>query len=328
MKRFISVILAGVLILSLCSCGAKESELYAMYSDDTNVVNTDIGEYVIGQTMPLLTEGKICIIDSASLSADENLHCKAALVVDITHNKFIQGQDIYTSIYPASVTKLLTALLIFKYGNLDDTYTIKEDNCGITEAGAQLMGFKKGDVITIKDLLYCLLLYSGNDSATALADYLSGSDAEFATLMNEEAKKLGCTGTHFTNPHGLHDVNHYTTAYDQYMILRHLMDYEMFVTISSTVDYEFTYTNAAGEYLTMPVTTTNKFKKGVYSLPEGVSIVGAKTGNTYAAGTCLIQCVETSDGTRYIIAVFGAEDQQSLYEQHQYLSSMVEGISN
>ena len=242
MKRLISVVLTGIMILSLCSCGKKEADLYALYSDDTNVVNTDIGEYVIGQTMPLLTESKICIIDPSEQSEDEKLDCKAAIVVDVTNNKFIRGQNIYDSVYPASVTKLLTALLIFKYGNLDDFYTVKEDNCGITEAGAQLMGFKKGDVIQIKDLLYCLLLYSGNDSASALADYLCGGDAAFAEKMNEEAKKLGCSGTHFTNPHGLHDKNHYTTAYDQYMILRHLMDYELFVTISSTVDYEFTYT--------------------------------------------------------------------------------------
>ena len=327
MKKLVSLILSLIMVLSLSACGASEDDLYALYSDDTNVVNTDIGEYVLGQTMPLLTESKICVVNSDQLSADEKLTCKAAIVVDITNNTFIQGQDVFTQVYPASVTKLLTALVIIRHGNLDDFYTVKEDNCGITEEGAQLMGFKAGDQIQVKDLLYCLLLYSGNDAAVALADYYSGSESEFCNVLNQEAKNIGCLGTHYVNAHGLHSESHYTTAYDQYIVLRNLMEYDIFQTISQTVDYEFTYLNAAGEYVSMPVSTTNRFKTGAYSLPEGTTILGAKTGNTYAAGSCLIQCIETSDGTQYIIGIFGEPDNQSLYEQHQYLIQKVEDLA-
>ena len=153
----------------------------------------------------------------------------------------------------------------------------------------------------------------------ALADYYCGNEAEFCNIMNEEAKKLGCASTHYLNSHGLHEKEHYTSAYDQYIVLRECLEYELFRTIAGLSQYEFSYMTADGNYNTMSVSTTNRFKNGLYALPSGMSIIGGKTGNTYAAGACLIQCVENSEGKQFIIGVFGAKNYDSLYRQMQYL---------
>ena len=317
-SRKILLLLIALLMLALCSCSSKEDELYALYSKPDNVVNTDVGEYIIGQTAPLFTEGKYCFVKTTDYSSDAKIKNKAALVINITDNKLVYANDCFEKVYPASVTKLMTALVILKYGNIDDKYEVKEDNCGIIEEGAQLMGFKKGDVLTVRDLLYCLLLYSGNDAAEALADYYSGSNSEFCKIMNEEALKLGCIGTHYTNPHGLHDEDHYTTAYAEYVILSKCLEYELFREITQNATVEISYLNAEGQPQTMSVVTTNSFKLGEYAIPEGMTIIGGKTGNTYAAGACLIQAVKTSDEKEYIIGFFGAENNDYLYEQMSY----------
>ncbi|MDD6102967.1 MAG: serine hydrolase [Clostridiales bacterium] len=321
--KSIYLLLVFTLFLQLTGCASKENELYGHYASSDNVVNTDIGEYVIGKTSALLTENKLCYISSDELVEDENIKCKAALLIDVTNNRLIQGQDIYKKIYPASLTKLLTAYVVLKNGNMEEEYTIKQDNCGIYEAGAQLIGFKKGDVVKVSDLLYCLLVYSGNDSAVALADYISGGEDKFCELMNEEAKKLGLSGTHFTNSHGLHDTEHYTTAYDMYILLNKCMENEMFRKVSQTVDYEFSIRHENGEYTNKSLSTTNRFKKGLCEVPEGLTILGGKTGNTLAAGPCLIQYFSDSDGNEYIAAIFGAENIPVLYEKMTYLMNKV-----
>lgn len=319
MKRFFACCLVIVTVLSFTACKSSENELAALYSSSDNVVNTDIGEYIIGQTAPLLTEGKLCYITESELSSDENLKCQAAIFIDLTDNKLIQGQNIYKKIYPASITKLLTAYTVIKYGDPDDEVTISEDNCGITESGAQLIGFKKGDVVSVKDLLYCLIVYSGNDAATALAEYISGDEASFCELLNSEAKKLGCNMTNYTNPHGLHDENHYTSAYDVYIVLRACMESDFFREISQTSDYEFSHLNAEGEYVKVSFSTTNKFRTGLYTLPAGITILGGKTGTTYSAGCCLVQYITDASGKEYIVGIFGAESTDSLYNQMIYL---------
>lgn len=322
-KKIISLLLLGLLTIQITACGNKEEELCAFYASSDNVVNTDIGEYVIGKTTPLFTENKVCYVTDDMLSTDENVVCAASLLIDVTNNKFIQGENIYKKVYPASITKLLTAYLIIKYGNLEDMYTITADNCGITEAGAQLIGFKKGDVISISDLIYCLLVYSGNDSGVALAEYLCGSEEAFCVKMNEEAKILGLSGTHFTNPHGLHDTEHYTTAYDMYILLSKCMESEFFRKVSQTDNYEFSVKQEDGQYRSIHFSTTNKYKLGAYELPQGITILGAKTGNTLAAGPCLIQYISDADGNEYVAAVFGAKNKDILYDNMTYLMNKV-----
>ena len=325
MKRITAILLSLILLLQVSGCSKPEDELYAFYSDDDNLISSDIGEYIEGRSASFLTEGSLCYVKPEEMSDDENLKNKATLVINITKNELVYAKDCFKQVYPASITKLLTTLVILENGKLDEYYTVKQDNCGITEEGAQLMGFKAGDVIKVEDLLYCLLLYSGNDAAAALADYLCQSETDFCRLMNEMAISLGCIGTHYTNPHGLHDSDHYTTAYDEYVILKKCLEYDIFRKISELTEYDFSYKTGEGGFRNLTVKTTNKYKLGIYEVPEGVTIIAGKTGNTYAAGPCLIQCVRNKDNEEFIIAIFGAKDNKDLYTQMTYLMNKVSG---
>lgn len=122
--------------------------------------------------------------------------------------------------YPASITKILTALIVLEHCRLDEEVTFSHDDVYNVEAGSSTAGIDEGDVLTVRDCLYALMLASANESANALACHVSGSREAFAELMNQTAESLGCTGSHFANPSGLNDENHYTTAHDMALITR------------------------------------------------------------------------------------------------------------
>ncbi|MFC2471548.1 MAG: D-alanyl-D-alanine carboxypeptidase family protein, partial [Lachnoanaerobaculum gingivalis] len=134
----------------------------------------------------------------------------------------LASKDATKQMYPASTTKVMTALLALKYGNLSDEVTVTDDSV-ITEAGASLAGIKPGDKLTLDQLLYGLMLPSGNDAANAIAVHIGGSVDNFVKMMNDEAKRIGAVDTNFVNPSGLSDSNHYTTAYDLYLIFNEAM---------------------------------------------------------------------------------------------------------
>lgn len=142
----------------------------------------------------------------------------------------VYGFRLYDKLYPASTTKIMTAYLALKYGNLDDIVTVSEHATDFNWDEVT-SGLRTGDQVSLYDLVCGLMLRSGNDCGTAIAEHISGSEEAFAELMNREARALGATGTHFTNPHGLHDENHYTTAYDLYLIFNACLKDERFVEI-------------------------------------------------------------------------------------------------
>ena len=245
---------------------------------------------------------------------------KIFLRIDLDTNQMIYAQNIYERVYPASTTKLMTALLLLKYGNLKDTYTFQEDNGGITTFGAKLCGFHKGDTVSLEALLNCLLIYSGNDAGVAIARYLCGTEESFVIRMNEEAKKIGATDTHFVNSHGLHDPDHYTTAYDMYLIMKECVQYEEFVKVIQKSTYSAGYTDASGETKrTNNYQTTNYFLLNTAQPPEGITVLGGKTGSTGSAGNCLVLLSEDNNHKRMITAVFNVSTWDSLFAQHSYL---------
>ncbi len=233
----------------------------------------------------------------------------------IDDKKVIYSRNVYKKIYPASTTKLLTALLAVKYLDLDDTILIREDNCGITVPGAKLCGFKAGDTLSVRDMLYCMLIFSGNDAASAIAQKVSGTEKEFSELMNSEAAKIGAKDTHFTNPHGLHELNHYTTAYDIYLIFNECRKNEFLKERGKTTEYYATITNAAGEVNSIYMEPTNLYFTGKFTAPEGMTVYGGKTGITSAAGGCLIIYSENSEGKGFITEVFKAFDKDAIYKE-------------
>lgn len=266
----------------------------------------------------------ICVIPKKNRSVtDSAITAQAALLVNDTDNKMLFAQNIYDKMYPASITKIVTALLVLEQGNLEDTVTVSYDASHITEYGAKLCGFQEGDKISLKDLLYCLLVYSGNDAGIAIAEHMAGSVSAFSDLMNQEMTRLGASGTHFVNPHGLHDSKHYTTAYDLYLIFHELLKYDLFCEIIQQANYTASWVNVNGEPKELTFQSTDRYLLGSVQTPKGLTVVGGKTGTTIDAGSCLILYSRDKKKKDYISVILKAESSASLYTQMNHLLEYV-----
>ncbi len=266
---------------------------------------------------------ELCVADDTNTEGGPELNGSAAAgLFDVKACGTIYAKNIHKQMYPASLTKTMTALLALKYGHLEDTITASA-NVQITEKGAQLTGLKEGDRLTLDQALHALLMYSGNDASVAIAEYISGSVEEFCDLMNREALALGATNTHFVNPHGLSDENHYTTAYDLYLIFNEAMKYDKFKEIIAMADYSTTYSDRDGNSKEMNVKNSNLYLTQEKTSPEGVNILGGKTGTTNMAGSCLILLSNDQKGNPYISVILKAEDRDTLYSDMNTLLDSV-----
>ncbi len=224
---------------------------------------------------------------------------QGAVLYDALNNRFLFEQNADTRFYPASITKLMTALLVLERSSLDDTVTFSENAVTNLEAGAVTLKIKAGDKFSVKDCMYALLLKSANEVANGLAEHVAGSVSGFADLMNQKAASLGCTNTHFVNPNGLNDSNHYTTARDMALIAKAAFENQTLSQIASTVSYDFPATASVPTVrkLTMGHKMVNPANGEYYQ-----GIVGGKTGYTSLAGNTLVTCAER-DGKRLIAVV-------------------------
>ena len=237
----------------------------------------------------------------------------AISIMNLEEHYVLHAENIHEKLYPASTTKLMTAYLALKYGVLDEEIVISE-NAQDIPIDSSRAGLRMGDRITLFDLLHGLMLPSGNDAAVAVAEYISGSVDEFVSLMNEEARMLGATNTHFVNPHGYHDDEHYTTAYDLYLIFSACMQQPEFLNIVSSASYELEITQHNGTYRNERWLQSNWYVNGYNEAPEGASVVGGKTGTTDEAGSCLVTLLEDANETPYLAVIMGAENRPVLYE--------------
>ncbi|MCR4685134.1 MAG: serine hydrolase [Lachnospiraceae bacterium] len=314
------VLLFPLLILILTGCGSKSFRI--PYDPNTTTMAYALDSYCIEDVAtPFAADLCVAPNDIALPKADLSLASSAGLF-DITHHDTLYAKNVNRSLHPASLTKTMTAYLALKYGKLDDVLTASE-NVKITESGAQLCGFKEGDKLTLDQVLHGLLMYSGNDAGVMIAEYISGSSEEFAKLMNKEATMLGATNTNFVNPHGLTDDNHYTTAYDLYLIFQAAMQYDKFKEIIHTTDYTSTYTDAEGNTKEMHYITTNNYLSGGVNPPSNVSVIGGKTGTTKAAGNCLILLSNNAAGESFVSVVMNTDDKDALYGQMNNLLKMI-----
>lgn len=204
--------------------------------------------------------------------------------------------------YPASITKILTALIVLEHCSLDEEVTFSHDDVYNVEAGSSTAGIDEGDVLTVRDCLYALMLASANESANALACHVSGSREAFAELMNQTAESLGCTGSHFANPSGLNDENHYTTAHDMALIARAAIQNPDFLEIDGARNYKLppTKRNPEGGYVAnhhrMLVKNTSVYYPGAFA---------GKTGYTSIAGNTLVTCAQRNDMTLIAVVLNG-----------------------
>ena len=263
-------------------------------------------------------------VDLEGFVPDTDLH--AAGLFNLDEDSVVCGYKLYDRLYPASTTKIMTALLALKYGNMDDEVTISS-NATDFNWDEVTSGLRTGDKVSMYDLVCGLLLHSGNDCGTAIAEHIAGSEDTFADMMNEEAAALGATGTHFANPHGLHDENHYTTAYDLYLIFNAACKDQRFMDIISMSSYTAEITGADGTVRTASWAPTNYYSAGLAAPPEGVRVIGGKTGTTDQAGNCVILYDENTGGTPYISVIMGASDKTLLYDQmNQLFSAGMTGV--
>ena len=230
--------------------------------------------------------------------AKPEIQSEAAVLLDASTGNLLFSKNGDTKYYPASITKLMTALLVAEKCSLSDKVTFSKTATTNLESGAVTLGLVEGDTLTVEQSLYGLMLKSANEVANGLAEHISGSVAAFAGLMNARAKELGCTGTNFVNPNGLNNSSHYTTPHDMALIARAAFQNDTVRKVASTLSYQIPATKNAG------ARTVTMGHKMLYPSDSRyyAGIIGGKTGYTSLAGNTLVTCVER-DGVRLIAVI-------------------------
>lgn len=315
--------IAGLILCLVLFMGAGTAAVLLFLSNNgSNIKEYEKDSYTGSIYQGQMFAQDLCVasgdVQLSGFEDDTTLH--GAALFDLENESVVYGYNLYDRLYPASTTKVLTAYVALKYGNLEDQVTVSA-NATDFNWDESICGLQTGDTLSMYDLLCGLMLVSGNDAAAAIAEHISGSTEEFAELMNREATALGATGTHFVNPHGLPDDNHYTTVYDLYLFFNACMKDERFVDIISMDSYTVELKGADGTVRTDEWEPTHFYASGEATAPEGIHIVGGKTGTTLKAGNCVILYEEASDGSPYISVIMGAETKPLLYEEMNRLLS-------
>ena len=291
-------------LLIACSCltlpvlAAAESAETDASSEEASDTASDASE----ETADAASE----TIEEVIVSADPNfsVDAKAALLIDLNTGRTVYEQDADVRVYPASLTKIMTCLIALENGNLSDIVTVDESALAGLDQDSSVVGLQVGEKMTLENLLYCMMVSSGNDAANVVAEYIAGSVADFVRMMNERAYALGCKDTHFNNPHGLHDESHYTTARDLAIITQAALKSENFRQIVATAEYTIPESTLGPEHV---LKTTNML---IYNSTGNTlyysRATGVKTGYTSAAGRCLIATAEDGD-VRFLSVLCGAK---------------------
>ena len=267
-------------------------------------------------TCPILLS--LFALPAAAEETDLNLFCTHAILMDANYNEILYEDSAYEKAYPASLTKVLTALLVIEAieeGTISaDTMVTAGDttNQGMV-AGASTANIKVGETLSVEELLYCLLLPSANEAANILAVAVDGSIEAFVEHMNRRAGELGCKGTHFTNPNGLHEDDHYTTAYDLALMMMKALEYDLFRTIIGSVSYTVPATNMSEERLIY--NTNGLISNWYYSGYVYDKCIGGKTGTTDQAGRCLVSAAEDGDTLLVSVILGSGPMEQEGYDQ-------------
>lgn len=237
-----------------------------------------------------------------SLKFEEEVSSNGVIIMEDNEQNVMFEKNGYSTFYPASTTKVLTALIALEDGNLNDKVIISK-TVNKLPGDSRRVFIQPGDVLTLEQLLYGMLLYSGNDSALAIAEHIAGSEEAFAKLMNEKAKEIGAVHSNFVNPHGYHHPDHFTTPYDLALILKAASEQPLFLDIINTPVYTAEYTNKNGKKVVKTWDTTNSFLKNPDLAIDG--IIGGKTGFTTPAKRNLVTVAEYNGHRYYVVALKG-----------------------
>jgi len=262
---------------------------------------------------------------------DLSLDGQASILMDFDTKEILYEKNMDMQLYPASTTKIMTAILAIENGNLSDVVTVDQESVNLTEGSH--IALEPGEKLTLEQLLYALLVQSANDSAYVIAKHISGSHEAFVKLMNEKAKELGAKNTNFVNPNGLHEEEHKTTAHDLALISQYAMQNEVFRKFVNTVTYTIEPTNVKAEARYLRNTNKLLFSNDTINvdgkqLPvkyEGAS--GIKTGTTSHAQNCLVSFVE-KDNQRLISVVLKANGNNVYSDTHKLMDYGFNNFSN
>lgn len=261
-------------------------------SDFDGDASVAMGSHSLDANTPVIAPGAI------------ETQVKAAVAYEVGTDTLVYADRPDERLYPASMTKILTCLVALEQCDLDEIVTVDGSAIEYLDIGGSEAELQDGEQMSMRDLLYCLMVKSANDAAVTIAAHLAGSEEAFVQQMNQKAAELGCTNTHFVNAHGLHDDNHYTTARDMAKIMAACIQNEMFCQLYSETYYAVPATNLSEE---RELYTTN------YLMSEALNqnyydsrVLGGKTGFTTPAGRCLVTVSESS-GMKLVIVIMGAE---------------------
>lgn len=281
-RKIYSILLIAILIINLLGTISLANE------------EENQEEIILYQNILEEIESEKNEVQSSSNLGKPTINSRRYVIFDRNSKTAIYGKDENKQTAMASTTKIMTSLIVLeKCNNLNEEVTISSK---AANTGGSTLGINTGDKITVNDLLYGLMLRSGNDTAVALAEYVGGSIEGFAALMNQKAKEIGLKNTNFVTPHGLDNPNHYTTAYELAYLTDYALNNEKFAEIVKT------------QYKTISINGTSREIKNTNELllsnVEGV--YGVKTGFTNNAGRCLVTSVKRND-MDLIIVVLGAD---------------------
>ncbi len=246
--------------------------------------------------------------------SNPNIASPSALLMDLKSGKILYEKNMNKKMYPASLTKVMTAIIVLENCDLNEIATVSYNAVMSMSPGYVTANLQVGEELTVEQLLYVLMVGSSNDAAIVLAEHVSGSVEEFAKVMNEKAKEINCTSTNFVNPNGAHDENHYSTAHDLALIAKYAMHNEMFRTLVSTTSYKLPKSNKYNKEDRLFNTTNALIMKNNTYYYEYAT--GIKTGFTTPAKNCLIASAK-KDNLELLTVVLGSgQNNQGLSERY------------
>lgn len=245
-----------------------------------------------------------------------DLVANAAIVMDASTGQVLYEKNAHEKKYPASITKIITTIIALEHNvDFNETITMSENAIWDVERDSTLIGLDVGEKVTVGDLIYATMVKSANECAYALAEHVSGDIESFAKLMNEKASEIGCEDTHFVTPNGLHNDDHYTTAYDMALITKYALQNDTFREIAGTLSYTVPATNLTEE--TRPLWNGNKMinpsEPYYYEYCEG-----GKTGYTSKANNTLVSFAK-KDGLELICVILDCDGAKYSYSDSKAL---------
>ena len=324
-NNFILLVL-GIIIIVFCTGCSEEKDIYNIKYINNELVSSRMYDDAKKSAEEVLLSNNRCVIAKEETNTeDTSIKAPVALLINRTDNKCLYMKNPFKIMYPASLTKVVTAL--GTYNMIKDlksqNVVVSKKAASITESGAKLCGLKEGDQINLYDLLITTLVYSGNDAAMSVAEHVAKSEDVFCKNTTNMVKALGANHSNFVNGHGLHNDNHYTTAYDMYLILDEFLNYKDSYTVAGAKSYTLKYKDKNGAAKEQTYKATNKYLLGTAKAPEGVTVLAGKTGTTNKAGSCLILVSKDAEGKEYISVVLNSPSSNQLYTDMTNLLSYI-----